>query len=107
MSAEEKLAIAIEALNHIAYPIKHLQITAEKEGKSLNGGIAIMISQDPTYLQGVAQTALSKIPADFISKLQKSIEERIEYLIREDDEGCADRCDELREVLFWINENVN
>lgn len=107
MTTEEKLSIALDALNNIAHPIKHLQISAEKEGKSLNGGMAVMISQDPAYLKSIAESALSKIPEDLISKLKRSIEERIKYLTQEDDEGCSDRCDELREVLFWINENNN
>lgn len=47
-----------EALNQIAYPIKHAQIEAEKAGAQLDGHMAVMISNDPAYLQGIAQNAL-------------------------------------------------
>jgi len=49
-----------EALSKIAYPIKHLQIEAEKEGKKIDGTYAIHLSENAPYLKLIAQEALTK-----------------------------------------------
>lgn len=57
----QKFQIAIDALEQIAHPIKHLQDMAEKTGEQLNGMMAIMITNDPNYSRSIAEVALKKL----------------------------------------------
>lgn len=55
------LMIAIDALAEISNPIQYLQVKAASEGASLNGTIAVQLSNDPGYLKGIAESALNEI----------------------------------------------
>jgi hypothetical protein len=48
----------MDALDKIAYPIKHLQDLADKEGAQLNGMMAIMITNDPNWSRNIAKSAI-------------------------------------------------
>ncbi len=47
-----------EALEQIAFPIKHLQQEAEREGAKLDGAMAIALSNDANWLKNIAKKAL-------------------------------------------------
>ncbi len=47
-----------EALKEIITPIPYMQQRL-KEGESLNGGIAVMLANDPTHLRNIAQKVLN------------------------------------------------
>lgn len=57
---ERKYQIAIDALKQIANPIGHLKANL-KEGEVLNGQQAILLSENPNYLKGIAEQALDKL----------------------------------------------
>lgn len=61
LSTKEKLAIATKALENISTPITYLRDEAEMDGVQLNGVMAIQIANDPSFLKGLAEKALSKI----------------------------------------------
>lgn len=48
----------IESLNNIAHPISFLQKEAEKGGASLDGGMSIAITGDPSFYRNIAEKAL-------------------------------------------------
>lgn len=50
----------LEALEKIAYPIKHFQEQAEKEGCKLDGRAAIALSNDANWLKGIAIAAIQQ-----------------------------------------------
>jgi hypothetical protein len=58
---QAKLDKAREALDEIVYPIKHMQDKAEKEGMRLDGGIAIALGENASYLKNIAIKALTEI----------------------------------------------
>ena len=47
-----------KALEKIAHPIAFMQEEATKEKRKLDGGIAVMLSRDPSYLKSIAEDAL-------------------------------------------------
>lgn len=57
---EERLKIAIKALQDISDPIAALERNLKK-GERLNGMAAVQLSNDPYYLRKIAEKALSKI----------------------------------------------
>jgi len=60
MTSNEKLAIAVQALQDVAYPITKMRRELE-EGCQLNGLMAVTLSRDPEYLRTIATDALKKI----------------------------------------------
>lgn len=58
---DDKLTIALEALNFIANPIASLQDQAKKEGCDLDGVYAISFSEKGSNLSKIAVDALQKI----------------------------------------------
>lgn len=48
-----------EALEHIANPVKAFQDYADKEGRVLDGAMALRLRDDGGYLSGVAKDALA------------------------------------------------
>ena len=61
ISPDEKLEIAIQALEDICNPLGCLQRDL-KDGERLNS-MAVQVIKDPYYLQGIAKEALKKIGA--------------------------------------------
>jgi len=59
LSPDEKLEIAMQALEDICNPLGALERNL-KEGEKLNG-LAVQIIKDPYYLQGIAKKALEII----------------------------------------------
>jgi hypothetical protein len=51
----------VNALEQIAEPIAALQKYAKKEGRKLDGHMAVQLSTDPHYLRGIASAVLAKI----------------------------------------------
>lgn len=60
-AAAEREAKLREALEQINDPIKHLRDLAEKEGKRLDGHMAIQLAESPNYLRGIARDALASL----------------------------------------------
>lgn len=54
----DKLEKYKKALEQIASPISFMQAEAKREGKQLDGGIAIRLSNDASYLKRIAIEAL-------------------------------------------------
>ncbi len=61
LDTEVKMQLALTSLDKIAYPIKHFQAEAEKEGKILDGHAAIQLSNDANFIKGMAKSALEVI----------------------------------------------
>jgi hypothetical protein len=61
LTTAEKLVIAVQALRDIANPIRRLRRLADEQGDKLDGGTAVRLSQDCTYLKGMAISALGEI----------------------------------------------
>ena len=61
MTDEEKLVCALTALKNIAYPIDYLRREAKKEGKELDGYMALKLAQDGNWLSDIAADALIEI----------------------------------------------
>jgi len=59
LSPDEKLEIAMQALEDICNPLGALERNL-KEGEKLNG-LAVQIIKDPYYLQGIAKEAIARI----------------------------------------------
>jgi hypothetical protein len=59
ISPDEKLEIAIQALEDICHPLDALH-RGLKDGEQLNG-LACQIIRDPSWLQSMASEALTKI----------------------------------------------
>ena len=66
MTTEQKLEIALEALEKIANPIKFFRQEAEKQGAKLDGFTAVQIAKDGNWLSGVADKALTVIETESI-----------------------------------------
>lgn len=60
MTNDEKLQIALQALKDIIDPIGSFQ-RGLKEGETINGLMAIRLSEDHNYLKEIAQKALIAI----------------------------------------------
>ena len=60
MTDREKLVLAIDTLKEIVDPIKVMKESL-KEGETLNGMMAIQISNDSNYLKNIAITTLKKL----------------------------------------------
>lgn len=56
----DDLAAAREALEEIARPIIFMQKRAKEAGNVLNGGMAIMLADDPDYLKKIARAFLER-----------------------------------------------
>jgi len=59
LSPDEKLEIAMQALEDICNPLGALERKI-KEGEKLNG-LAVQIIKDPYYLQSIAKEAIARI----------------------------------------------
>jgi len=60
MTNDEKLQIALQALKDIVDPIGSFQRNL-KEGETINGLMAVKLSEDHFYLKDIAQKALTAI----------------------------------------------
>ena len=60
MTNDEKLQIALQALKDIVDPISSFQRNL-KEGETINGLMAVKLSEDHNYLKDIAQKALAAI----------------------------------------------
>jgi hypothetical protein len=49
-----------QALKHIANPLKAIKDDADRRGYTINGQMAVQLSENANYLQGVARKALSR-----------------------------------------------
>lgn len=84
--------ILIEALDKIAYPVKHLQIQAKKEEMQLDGQAAIQLAKDANWLSAIAKQAL----ADYHAQPSQSLDAMYhEYLIK-------DTCSTPMDFGQWI-----
>lgn len=63
MNTEDKLKVAMQALEDIVDPIGALERDLE-EGCTLNGQMALSISNDPVHLKGIVDKALRTIKTD-------------------------------------------
>ena len=61
---QAQLELCREALDEIANPISYMRKEAEEQGCQLDGGIAIMLGENASYLKGIAIKALSSIPTE-------------------------------------------
>jgi len=61
IDGKTELEFAIQALEDIANPIGALQRYAEKQGRKLDGHVAVQLSNDPGYLKGMASDALATL----------------------------------------------
>lgn len=60
MRGQERLGLALQTLRDIVNPIGRMKRELP-EGHQLNGMGAVMLSEDPNYLKGLAQDALRRI----------------------------------------------
>jgi len=61
--SKQKLKIALDALNAISNPVKHMRENLP-DGHMLNGYMASQLSNDPAYLKDLAAKALAQIYGD-------------------------------------------
>ena len=57
---KEQNKVILEALAHIANPIKALQDMAEKSGGKLDGNMAVTLHNDASYLKEIAREAIKR-----------------------------------------------
>ena len=57
----EKLELAISALEKIAFPLDYLKNEADKDGTKLDGISAIYLCNDANWLRDLAKKALTEI----------------------------------------------
>lgn len=58
---QKRVAKLEKALHHIANPIAVIQAEAKAQGMSVDGGMAVRLSDDPNYLKGIAREALANV----------------------------------------------
>lgn len=59
IGGKTELEFAIQALEDIANPIGALQRYAKEQGRQLDGHMAVQLSKDPYFIQGMASDALA------------------------------------------------
>lgn len=61
IDGKTELEFAIQALEDIANPVAAMQRYAKKQDRKLDGHVAVQLSKDPGYLQGLASDALATL----------------------------------------------
>lgn len=59
--ANDRLKVAIQALNEIVNPVQFMRIRADASGDKIGGHMANYLANDPHYLREIARKALSRV----------------------------------------------